>query len=149
MLKALMKNRISRNNLCLKCFSSNNKVAIFPDTIVEQLKTMLSKNEVNDSEWIEMEAKITENIHFFDRDQYVDTISLIADANKGTESLWGVLSRKIYDFDLDLAQSFFVNEVLRTSTKHDEMIADPIARNNLVYDIKWPQASKLFVEKLL
>lgn len=144
-----MTNRIVRNNLCFKCFSSNNKVAIFPDTIVEQLKTMLSKNEVNDSEWIEMEAKITENIHFFDRDQYVDTISLIADANKGTESLWGVLSRKIYDFDLDLAQTFFVNEVLRTSSKHDEMIADPIVRNNLVYDIKWPQASKLFVEKLL
>ncbi len=151
MFKTFLKSKIISSKLNIrKHFSTNSsKVSVFPDQIVDQLKTVLSQHEISESNWAEMESTLIENIHFFDRDQYVDTVSLLAYANKGTEALWGLISRKIYDHELDLAQTYFLNEALKNCTKHDELIGDPISRNNLVWDIKWPAEGKLFTEKLL
>ena len=117
---------------------------VYPDQIVDHLKTVLSSEHVNDSKWLDIETKLFENINFFDADQFVDTVSLIAYADKGTESLWDMISRKIFDYDLDIPQTYMLNESLKKCHKYEYFFSDNIARNNIVYDVKWPVESKVF-----
>jgi len=143
----MLKNFI--NCLPKKSFCAQIKVSLFPDQILDKLKFILTSREESESKWLEIESNLMDNINFFDSDQFVDTVCLIAHSNKGTEALWDVLSRKIFDYELDLAQNYSLGEALKNCNKHEAFMADPIARNNLVWDLKWPQESKVFIEKLL
>jgi hypothetical protein len=129
----------------VRTFSSSSNNRIYPDQIIDQIKSVLSTEHISDSKWVDTEAKLMENINFFDADQYVDTVSLIAYANQGTEALWDMLSRKIFDYELDIAQTYMLNEALKKCNKHEAFMTDNIARDNIVYDVKWPEQSKVFL----
>jgi hypothetical protein len=104
----------------------------------------LSEKKEETIKWIEIESSLIENIHFFDADQFVDIVSLLAYADKGTEALWDILSRKIFDYELDMIQSYMLDEALEHCSKCDYFITDQIARDSLVWKIKWPRESEVF-----
>ncbi len=128
-----------------KCFSSAKDSFLYPDQIISKLTRTLEEHR----DLTEVEAEIVERINFFDVDQFVDTVSLLARSEKGSEFLWDILSRKIYDYEVDVVQNYMLSEVLMKTSKHEAFMTDNISRNNLVWDIKWPKAGKVFVEKLL
>jgi hypothetical protein len=128
-----------------KFFCSTKQVFLYPDKIINKLSKTLEEH----GDLTEVESEIVEKINFFDVDQFVDTVSLLATENQGSEFLWDILSRKIYDYELDVAQSYILFEVLNLTLKHEIFMTDNLSRNNLVWDLKWPKAGKVFVEKLL
>jgi len=139
----LRKVNLKKSISILKCFSTKN--TCYPDQIIETLKSTLSSQHVNDSKWSDLETKLIDNLNFFDRDQFVDTVSLLSYANQGTEALWDLLSRKIFDYELDIAQTYMLNEALKHTSKHEAFMTDNIARDNIVYDVKWPEQSRVFL----
>lgn len=119
---------------------STGHIDIYPDEIIERLKT----TKFTDETWTQFEADVLEKIHFFDRDQYVDLVILTSRADRGTELLWDQLARKIYDYELDMAQTVYLAQALRTNTKIPHYILDPIFRNVITAKIKWPMGSEVF-----
>jgi hypothetical protein len=126
----------------------STKISIYPDQIIEGIKQTLSAEHISESKLLDLETKLMDNINFFDRDQFVDTVSLLAYANQGTEALWDMLSRKIFDYELDIAQTYMLNEAFKNCNKHDAFMTDNIARDNIVYDVKWPEQSRVFLSLL-
>jgi hypothetical protein len=150
MLKNVLRGiRTNRFNLLnFKQFSRRNELSIeiYPDQIIENVKATV--NDKNESNFADIEAQILDNLNYFDADQYVDIVSILAYANKGTDNLWTILSNKIYDYELDIAQTYMLDEALLRCNKNEEFMEDPIARNTLVWEVKWPKGSKVF-KKLL
>ena len=143
MFKSLIKN--FKGKLNSRQYFSTSQTFIYPDQIISQLQSLVKVG----GDWSSMEAMIVERINFFDADQFVDTVSLLAEANQGSQFLWDILSRKVFDYELDVAQSYMLLEVLNNCTKHEYFMTDNMAINNLVWDLKWPKSGKVFVEKLL
>lgn len=143
----MLKRAIKKGGLILnkKYFCIKSSDFLYPDQIVSKLNKTLNDG----GDLTEVEAEILEKLNFFDADQFVDTVSLLAYANKGTEMLWDILSRKIYDYELDVAQTYMLTEVLNNCNKHDYFMMDELIRSNMTWDLKWPKAGKLFTEKLL
>lgn len=137
----------SINKCRLASFSNTYTIDLYPDQIVDKLKTTIGKQ--NDDDLTTLEANILDNIHFFDADQFVDLVSILAMADKGTEGLWDILSRKVFDYDLDLIQTYMLDEALQHCNKQDFFMVDQIARDNLVWQVKWPKQSAVFKNKLL
>jgi hypothetical protein len=124
---------------------STSEIDIYPDTIITRLRDTAANKHAGDDAWASVEVDILEKINFFDSDQYVDTVCILADADKGTELLWDILSRKIYDYELDVPQSAFLVDSLNHTSKMDKAILDPIARNVLTAKMN-PQYE--FIKKL-
>ncbi len=153
----MFKNILQKNTLLTKKFqlkklfslqknlfstASVQGIDVYPDMIVNNLKTDVHKK--NESEWVDVESSILENIHFFDADQFVDMVSILSYANKGSDLLWDSISRKIFDYEFDLAQTYMLDEALSQSGKGGHYIDDQIARDCLVWEVKWPNQSKVF-----
>ncbi len=145
MFKSLIAKKKILNFLNRRLFSTAKENFLFPDQVVHKLSNCVREEK----ELAEVEAEIFERINFFDADQFLDTVSLLAQANKGTEALWDMLSRKVFDYEFDIAQTFMLGEVLKNCNKHEAFMTDRLARDNLVWDLKWPKAGRTFVEKLL
>jgi len=110
-------------------FSShvNYAIDIFPDEIVNNLKVKVSN--ASEAELKEIETDIVNKIHFFDSDQYADTVILLARANKGSDLLWDVLSRKVFDYHFDYIQSDALLTALKHTYKCKEFIMEPLEKN--------------------
>jgi hypothetical protein len=132
MLRTITKiKKINISNVkCLARFSTsqpNLSLDIFPDQIVSNLKAKIGK--ATDEDLKEIETDIVNKIHFFDSDQYADIVILLARANKGTDLLWDVLSRKVYDYELDYMQSDALLTALNHTYKCDDFLIDALKKN--------------------
>lgn len=112
-------------------------IDVFPDQIVDNLGKVLENN--NDAEWMKMESQILNKIHFFDRDQYCDVVTMIARADKGSEDFWDHLSKKIFDYELDIPQVESVIDSFTKTTKMEHFIFDPLLINRYVRKGKYPK----------
>ncbi len=132
------------NKLKFNSFSTN-QFDLYPDQVIEQVRT-----ETNSSGNLstDLESNIMEHINFLDADQFVDMVSMLAYSNKGTEALWDILSRKVFDYELDLAQTFMLDEALMNCSKQEHFMEDQIARDSLVWETKWKKESKVFKQLL-
>ena len=74
----------------------------YPDIIIEELKSTL--NNKDKASLIENEKDITNNIHFFDSDQFTDIVTLLGINKRGSHELWDLLQRKAYDYELNFIQ---------------------------------------------
>jgi hypothetical protein len=93
MLKSLFKNKYVTKGFC-------SRVELFPDQIVEHVRTNVGKKQ----ELSDIEATVINNIHFFDSDQFVDLYVTFAKADRGSDRLWDLLTRKVYDYEFDTCQ---------------------------------------------
>jgi hypothetical protein len=91
------------------------KLDIFPDQVVDNLRANMGNNfgKVQG----DIEVDIINNIHFFDCDQFVDIFVLLAENDRGSEKLWELLNRKIYDYELNSAQRTHIMSSLRNTNK--------------------------------
>jgi len=126
-----------------KTFSGITQNNFYPDSIVKNLRTNI--NNFNEEDLKEIETDIVNKIHFFDADQYADTIILLARQDKGSDLLWDVLSRKIFDYEFDYIQS----EAMLTALKHtykcqDYVMADLKKNMYRFYSTQNEPTSKLF-----
>jgi hypothetical protein len=129
MLKSFSKFTSFKNIKSLARFSTqaNYTMDIFPDQIVNNLKAKVAK--ASEEELKEIEADIVNKINFFDSDQYADTVVLLARANKGSDLLWDVLSRKVFDFHFDYIQSDAILTALNHTFKCRDFMMDPLKKN--------------------
>lgn len=116
-------------SLSLARFSSqaNYTLDVFPDQIVSNLKSSVAKASEEDLKQIETD--IVNKINFFDSDQYADTVILLARANKGSDLLWDVLSRKVFDYNFDYVQSDAILTALKHTYKCRDFMMDPLQKN--------------------
>lgn len=70
----------------------------YPDEIVKDFKDCLN-NKNNDLDIFQLEIDAINNIHFFDSEQFTDLVCLMGKHNRGTNELWDILNRKIFDFE--------------------------------------------------
>ena len=105
----------------------NYTMDIFPDQIVNNLKSKVTK--ASEEELKEIETDIVNKINFFDSDQYADTVILLARANKGSDLLWDVLSRKVFDYNFDYIQSDAILVALNHTFKCRDFMMDPLKKN--------------------
>lgn len=114
-------------------FSSkvNTSIEKLPDEILDNYRNIIKGGKMNDEIWKEFEVEIINNIHFLDADQFTDVVCLFGKADKGTFDLWELVSRKIFDYELDVVQSHELFEALDNTTKPEHFIYDPLFRNNL------------------
>ncbi len=99
------------------CSKNNN----FPDEIVESVRYNIKKNTIEDK-LAELEIDIINNIHFFDSDQFTDLFVLLAENDKGTTKLWDLLSRKLYDFELNNDQRLHLIHAINNTYKYNHDI---------------------------
>ena len=112
-------NRIVFQNKCN--FSSNisQHNFRFPDQIVSDLKAFFNSSEYNEnSDFVQLEEDITNNIHFFDAEQFTDLLTILGPMNRGSTTFWDLMERKIYDFDLNFVQSLDIYNSNVESDKH-------------------------------
>lgn len=130
MLKSFSKlTSLNKSIKCLARFSTqaNYTMDIFPDQILNNLKAKVAKATEEDLK--ELETDIVNKINFFDSDQYADTVILLARANKGSDLLWDVLSRKVFDYQFDYMQSDAILTALNHTYKCRDFIMDPLKKN--------------------
>lgn len=129
MLRSLTKLSNFKNFKSIARFSTqvDYTMDIFPDQIVNKLKENVCK--ANDEQLKEIETDIVNKINFFDSDQYADTVILLARANKGSDLLWDVLSRKVFDYHFDYIQSDAILTALNHTYKCRDFMMDPLRRN--------------------
>ena len=142
MIKSILSKhlRVSRAFFC-------TKLDIFPDQIVDNLRTSIN-NKTFDKVQGDIEVDIINNIHFFDSDQFVDIYVLLAENDRGSQKLWELLSRKIYDYELNPAQNVHIYSALRNTHKASPDIATHIILPYLKSVAKKEQPNNLF-EKVL
>lgn len=116
-----------RLKFCKFSTQANCSMDIFPDQILSNLKSNI--NKVTEEELKEIEMNIVNEIHFFDADQYADMLVLLARSNKGSELLWDVISRKVYDYHFDYIQSEAMINALKHTYKCHDFIFHPLRKN--------------------
>jgi hypothetical protein len=139
------KNNFIINNFSFKYFStvsSTHTAEVFPNQIIEKLKSNKDLKNFDEESWTAMEANIVDTINFFDVDQYVDLVIMIAKADRGSQFLWDQLARRIYDYELDLIQTIELSDALGDCTKLDEVILDPLLNNTMVAQVKYENQLK-------
>jgi hypothetical protein len=111
MIKSILSKhlKVSRAFFC-------TKLDIFPDQIVDSLKSNINKKDFDKVQG-DIEVDIINNIHFFDADQFVDIFVLLAQNDRGSQKLWELLSRKIYDYELNAAQNLHIMNSLSNTHK--------------------------------
>ena len=123
------------------CTSTTNN--FYPDNIVKNLRTNLPN--INEEDLKEIEVDIVNKINFFDADQYADVVILLARQDKGSDLLWDVLSRKIYDYEFDLIQSEALLTALNHTYKCQQFVYDDLKKNMYrYYSSQSEPTSKLF-----
>lgn len=131
MLRSLSKLTSLKNikSLSLARFSTqaNYTLDAFPDQIVNNLKSKVA--QASEEELKEIETDIVNKINFFDSDQYADTVILLARANKGSDLLWDVLSRKVFDYHFDYIQSDAILTALNHTFKCRDFMMEPLKKN--------------------
>jgi len=129
MLRSFSKFRSLRNIESLARFSTqaNYTMEVFPDQLVNNLKAKVAK--ASEEELKEIETEIVNKINLFDSDQYADTVILLARANKGSDLLWDVLSRKVFDYHFDYIQSDSILTALNHTLKCRDFMMDPLKKN--------------------
>ena len=134
--KFTLKNKIMRAT-----FSTNNN--FYPDNIVKNLRANI--NNINEEELKEIETDIVNKINFFDGDQWADVVILLARQDKGSDLLWDVLSRKVFDYELDYVQSEALLTALNHTYKCQEFVYDDLKKNMYrYYSNQSDNTSKLF-----
>lgn len=78
---------------------------IYPNDIIDNLKHLVKEHSKDQSEWNDLDYQITDKIHFFDADQYTDIVYLLCKHSHVSDNLWDLLSRKIFDYDLNEFQT--------------------------------------------
>ena len=122
-------------------FSTNNN--FYPDNIVKNLRANI--NNINEEELKEIETDIVNKINFFDGDQWADVVILLARQDKGSDLLWDVLSRKVFDYELDYVQSEALLTALNHTYKCQEFVYDDLKKNMYrYYSNQSDNTSKLF-----
>lgn len=120
--------------------SSIRQLDIYPDQIIERFKA----DSFCEETWIQIEADVLEKIHFFDTDQFVDLVCLASKADKGTELFWDQLSRKIFDYELDLPQTISLTTALRSNSRIPHYIMDPLYRNLFSAKVLWDKETEVY-----
>ncbi len=111
MIKSLF--RLNRKTFCSNGFK-------YPDIIIEELKSSL--NNKDKAILIENEKDITNNIHFFDSEQFTDVVTLLGINKRGSHELWDLLQRKAYDYDLNFIQTKdLYNACLESERAHTDI----------------------------
>jgi hypothetical protein len=137
------KNLIKENLVKNFCTLSNTKNNFYPDTIVQNLRNKI--NNIDEEELKEIETDIVNKIHFFDADQYADVLILLARLDKGSDLLWEVLSRKVFDYEFDYIQSEALLTALNHTDKCYDYVLDDLKKNMYRYHTNQNDpTSKLF-----
>lgn len=86
-----------------KTFSTSQNLYEFeyPDEIIVNLKKSLSNKESIDK----IEDSITNNIHYFDSEEFTDIVTLLGINKKGSNDLWDLLERKSFDYEFNFVQA--------------------------------------------
>jgi hypothetical protein len=118
-------------------FRNNSKmfatqVEILPSQTLKKVQDFLSSKSHSGQEWSEIEGEILERLNFYSSDEYCDIVITLAEADRGTENLWDYLSRKIFDYELDIVQTEFLSKALTKSTRWEEYMAEPLLQNRYV-----------------
>ena len=145
MLRPFSKFTSLKNIKSLVRFSTqaNYTMDVFPDQIVNNLISKVTK--INEGELKEIETEIVNKINLFDCDQYADTVILLARANKGSDLLWDVLSRKVFDYHFDYIQSDAILTALNHTYKCRDFMMDPLKKNlYMLYAAKQSKVGKLY-----
>lgn len=122
---------------------TNYTIDVFPDQIVSNLKSNI--NKFSEENLKEIETDIVNKINFFDSDQYADVVTILARADKGTDLLWDVLSRKVFDYEFDLIQTESLLTALNHTNKYDSALLDPLRKNMIRFHTgKDDKYSKLY-----
>jgi hypothetical protein len=134
-----------KSHFIIRKFFSTQQLVPYPDEIIVRIKDLIKKVVHEEDQWIEVQKEVVDKINFFDADQYVDTVCLFAYANKGTETFWDLLSKKIYDYDIDLPQTEAMKAALANTTRQDYQIYQPLIENSITHENKFPEKKwKLF-----
>lgn len=124
-------------------FSTSTQNNFYPDNIIKNLRTNI--NNFGEEDLKEIETDIVNKIHFFDADQYADVVILLARQDKGSDLLWDVLSRKVFDYEFDLIQSEALLTALNHTYKCQEYVFDDLKKNIYRYHFSQNEpSSKLF-----
>ncbi len=122
---------------------SDTKNNFYPDTIVQNFRKNIKS--MDEEELKEIETDIVNKIHFFDADQYADVLILLARLDKGSDLLWEVLSRKIFDYEFDYIQSEALLTALNHTNKCYDYVYDDLKKNMYrYYSNQNEPTSKLF-----
>lgn len=121
---------------------------LYPDQIVSNLRSLYD-NQIKDADkWTMIEVDIINKIHFFDSDQYVDIVTMFARVDKGTDNLWNLLSRKIFDYQIDLAQTEELRSALKFTSRPSESIYEVVIQNSILKNNhssnEWKEYKKLY-----
>lgn len=119
----LLGRNLSKADFCSSTVRNN----FYPDNIVRNLRQKIST--IDEEELKDIETDIVNKIHFFDADQYADILILLARQNKGSDMLWDVLSRKVFDFEFDYIQSEALLTALNHTNKCEDYVYDDLNKN--------------------
>ncbi len=120
---------------------------VYPDEIICRLKELVEEKSDSSQEWNDIDYSITEKIHFFDADQYTDAVYLLSKHSNVSENLWELLSRKIFDYDLNIFQTVQLNKAIHNCDRLYYFSLTPLIRNNA--SLRNDSNSMTLCEKLL
>jgi len=148
LLKTYTKNKLFSVTSKFKFSTSQAHEEVFPDEIVDHLKQLVNEKSTNEHEWNELDYNITDKIHFFDADQYTDIVFLLCQHSQITDNLWDLLSRKVFDYELNEFQTIQLSEAFpKAEGKILDNAFTPIIRN-LIY-LKQNKQAKNYIDKIL
>ena len=109
---------LSNFQICSKFKFSSHTSIKYPDEIIVETKNFLK----GQGDQLTIENHITENIHFFDSEQFTDLVTLFGSKDQGSEDLWDLFSRKIYDYNINFVQARDIfNSLVDSGKQVDEI----------------------------